>query len=299
MSSFRHPAALAAMALAAGLPAIGQSQRAPGDPPLARQREICFPASAPARCRQFASERIAIWTDAPVDGDELLAHLAKVEQYLAGIFPAPTAASAPAGPASAPAARGPVRPVALAVYDRPPDYQALWRRVGEYYAGVLPEVVTAGYSYRVFCAASFESKEKFAQRRPVLCHEFAHVWLYQNAGLRNDGNWLTEGLGTAVQLKFFPASGDRKEFARYLEAGQLLPLKRLMDSERVATKDYWQAGTLVELLIQRHGDRLPGVVAAFNKGASAYAIVKDALDMDFDTLQKQWAEYVRAGAKRN
>jgi hypothetical protein len=273
--------------LAARVGPTDQGATGPADPSLPQQRQICFPATVPSGARTVSREDIVIWTDAPLDGPALLSHLRQVNAYLESILPPPQVpASKRAGGTAS------TRPVALAVYRTPEDYQALWRRVEKYYGGSLPPVTTEGFSCRVFCATSYESAEAFARRRSLLCHEFAHVWLYQNRSLRNDGNWLTEGLGTAVQLKFFPASGDRKDFAAWLESGRMLPLKRMLDLERIAPKDYWQAGTLVELLIARYRDRLPAVVSAFNEGASPQRIVTDVLQTDMGALQRQWAEHV-------
>lgn len=292
--------------LAAGLaaaadgpaPATTAATTAPADPPLHVQRGMCFPETGPGEVRTFRAPGVVLWTDAPVDGPKIVARLQAVEAYLQARLPPapprPPSASRPARPARAPPKR---RPVAVAIYHKAADYRALWRRVGACYRGAFAPVGTEGYSYRVFCATSYDDPGQFARRRSVVSHEFAHVWLYLNRGLRNDGNWLTEGLATAVQLHFFPDSGRRGDFARWMHAGKMLPLKRLMDLPRIEPKDYWQAGTLVELLTARHAEKLPAVVAAFNKGASAFAIVTEVLGTDFATLQKHWAEHVAAPAR--
>ena len=196
-----------------------------------------------------------------------------------------------------PAGKGP-RPVALAVYRTRRDYLRLWKRVGSHYGGRFAAIATEGYSYRVFCATSYDSPEKFRKRRPVICHEFAHVWLYQNCRLRNDGNWLTEALANAAQLHFFPDSGNRADFLRWMDAGKMIPIKRLMNLPRIAPKDYWQAATLGELLLLRHRDKLPAVIRAFNRGDSAYAIVSKVLKTDLPTFERQWADHVRRSARR-
>jgi len=81
-----------------------------------------------------------------------------------------------------------------------------------------------------------------------------------------------------------------------MDTGRMLPLKRLMDQARIRPKDYWQAATLIETLAKHHPGDLPAVIAAFNAGRSAYAIVRDVLETDFPTLAKQWADHVRASA---
>ena len=289
-------AAVCALAMSLALAAGPETRPAPADPPVDRQREICFPA--PAALKTFAADGVALWTDAPLDGKGVLADLAAAAGVLEELLPDASTAPATraATPATAPAGAAKPRPVALAVYARRDDYLALWPRVGEHYGGKFAAITTEGFSYRVFCATSYDSAEAFAARRGVLCHEMAHVWLYQQWGLPNDSGWLTEGLATAVQLRLHPRAGDRRQFAEWMEAGHMLPLKRLMDQARIAPKDYWQAATLAELLATRYRDKLPEVVRAVREGRSAYRIVTDVLETDFLTLGRQWAEHVRAGA---
>jgi len=268
------------------------------DPDLSAQRDLCFPPAEATTAKAHRAPGVILWTDAPVDGRALVRHLAETERYLRQLVAAsrPVTSSAPAS--SAPTT-GPVeRPVAVALYAARSDYDALWRRVGAHYAGRFGEIATEGFSYRVFCATYRGRAKEFTQRRSVLCHEFAHVWLFQRHGLSNDGNWLTEGLANAVQLHFFPAAGNRKDFARWMEAGRMLPLKRLMDLDRIAPKDYWQAATLIETIARHHPGRLPAVIGAHNRGDSAYAIVRNVLGTDFLTLQDRWAKYVRTHPQR-
>ena len=44
--------------------------------------------------------------------------------------------------------------------------------------------------------------------------------LYQNAHLANDGNWLTEGVASLVQMRLYPASADRRQWAELARNGQ-------------------------------------------------------------------------------
>jgi len=274
-------AAVAAWAVCAALPA-GAPERASGpatrpDPSRAAQGRMYFPDDT-RDVRTFRAGGVVLWTDAPVDGAVLLGDMRAAEAFLSDVLPPPASRPAAGGAAT--------RPVALAVYARRSDYQALWQRVGRHYGGRFGRIETEGYSYRVCCATYRGSATSFAARRPVLCHEFAHVWLYQRHGLAN-----------AVQLRLFPDSGDRGDFARWMEEGRMLPLKRLMDGGRVRPKDYWQAATLAEVLIADYRRRLPAVLAAYNRGDSTYLIVSEALGTDFAALTRRWAAHVRSGAR--
>ncbi|OPX25202.1 MAG: hypothetical protein B1H04_00485 [Planctomycetales bacterium 4484_123] len=255
-----------------------------------------FPTATPNGAKVYRAAGAVLWTDAAIDAEALLGRFRLVERFLAELLPAPRPR-----PSSRPVVarrRLARRPVVLALYRRRGDYLALWRRVEAYYKGRLGDIATEGFSYRLFGAATCDGTATGRRYQAVLCHEFAHVWLYQNRGLRNDGNWLTEGLANAVQLRFFPECGDRRRFARWLETGRMLPLKRLMDLDRISPKDYWQAATLLELLARRYRSRLPALLKAFNEGRSAYSIVSGVLETDFLTLQHQWADYVRRGRRQ-
>lgn len=246
------------------------------DPDLPAQKQLCFPATAPAEFRQAD---VILWTDAPLDSQALLPQLVASQRYLQELLPANSPAAA-TGP--------PSRPIAIAVTRSQADFDRLWLRVAAYYGGSFGRIPTQAYSYRVFCATWFGDEVQFRQRQSVLCHELAHVWLWERLGLANDGNWLSEGIASAVQLHFHPQAGDRRQYARDVGDGHMLPLKRLMDAPRIEPKDYWQAGTLVEMLLDGHPAALPAVVEAFVRGDSASQIVQDVLHTDFVTLEKRW-----------
>jgi len=286
------PPAIAILALLCAIgPIVRAGPKAPPDPDLAGRRVLCFPPGLTTRkVSTYRAGDVVLWTDSKDVGGGLLPKIVTARRYLESLLPARTPASAPA---SAPADQ----PVSLAIYATEEDYQALWKRVGQLYGGWFGEITTDGYSYRRFCATYYGSQAGFAERRAVLCHEFAHVWLYQNRALANDGNWLTEGLATAAQLRLFPEAAYRLSYARWMETGRMLPLKRLMDQSRLATKDYWQAATLMETIIAHHPGKLPAVVTARNEGRSAYYIVSRVLKTDFPTLSKRWAAHVRSAGK--
>ena len=57
-----------------------------------------------------------------------------------------------------------------------------------------------------------------------------------------------------------------------------------------------QAATLAEYLAETHGEKLPAVVTAFNKGRSANTIVTEVLGTDFVSLTRGWAGHVKRQA---
>lgn len=308
------PLAIAAAAPAFGLPREGNSA-APATTPavkltLAQQREICFPSSQFASIRQAQGTGLILWTDSTIDEGMVLADLIAARSFLETMLWPPKSATAapprepspanagrpPASPAAAPTAPGPVaspagevRPLALAVYARKQDYLQLWQRVGRLYGGEFAQIRTAGYSYALFCATSYSGGDP-TDARSVLVHEMAHVYLFQNLHLANDGNWLTEGIAAAVQLRFFPQAGDRPQFARLAQEGRMLPLKRLMDLPKIESENYWQAATLVETICRRYPGRLPAVITAWNAKLPAARMVQEVLGTDMESLTHQWQQ---------
>jgi hypothetical protein len=294
-------AAAWAVAGAAGEPPSRPATAAsPADPSPAEQARICFPRPQSRPVRTGRTDAAAVLTDTDVDFAPLLADLGRAETVLAELV-------GPAGQTG--------RPVLLAVYARQEDYLALWGRVGRHYGGRFGRIETTGYSYRVFAAttASAGARTRPAsgpaddrpgrprprlsrRRRAVLAHEFAHVRLYQRLGLPNDGNWLTEGIASAVQLRLHPGAGERAEYLRWLETGRRLPLKRLMDAPRIRPRDYWQAATLVEAIAAERPGGLKRVISAYVEGRPASWIVREVLRTNFPDLEKRWARHVRRAA---
>ena len=288
---------ICALALLAQTPATRPTApaSAPADPSPQQQKRICFPDTWPRQVKAFQDDGIVIWTDADdLDGKGLLEHLQAVRKYLAETTLADTERTDASS--SLPVPSAPARPVAIAIYQEQKDYQALWQRVGEYYGGQFDQVVTQGFSYRVFCATSFGDKDQFQRRLPVICHEFTHVWLFQRLGLANDANWLTEGIASAVQLRFFPQAGDRQAYAQRVREGRYVPLKRLLEQQRAAPAQYWQAASLVEMILKDRLAALPQLIAAQAQGKSASAMLRETLDVDFLGLERRWTAYMMASA---
>ncbi|NLF32755.1 MAG: hypothetical protein GX591_17925 [Planctomycetes bacterium] len=266
------------------------SQPSPSDPRAAELRLIYFPPHRFGPIRTVAAGGLTVLTDAEKPDDAALrAHLAALEGILDAL---------PLAPATQPASQPGTQPAATAVtaalYARQDAFGALWHRVGVYYDGrFLGARGAGGYSYRPFCATYLDAARPDAIP-PELAHEMAHVWLWSHAGLPNDGNWLSEGLATAVQLQLFPSLGERRAWAERVRAGKFVPLKRLMDTAPLEGRHYWQAATLVEMLLADHRDALPAVLDAVTDGRDPNAIVTEVLGLTWLAVERQWRAHVAA-----
>ena len=110
----------------------------------------------------------------------------------------------------------------------------------------------------------------------------------RRAGLPNNGNWLSEGLATAVQTQLHPDSNARREWAERIAVGRYLPLKRLMTDTPVEPHRYWQTCLLAEVLLTEHRDALPDVIKAVAAGRSANHIVTEVLETNWLALERRW-----------
>lgn len=292
---------LLALLLATGKTLPAQSAPAePDDPAVEAQCRMYFPPEGPPATR-YLRPGIILVTDAKPDQAPLLNKLSAAGRLLAAWTAPAQASSRLAAPASRPTAPVPAsrpagpRPVCLALYKDAPGYERLWIRVLAYYGGgQFATIGPEGFSYRCFCA-SYVSATAPPLLEGLLVHEFTHVWLYQNARLPNNGNWLTEGIASAMQMRAAPASANRAEFAQWVAEKRYVPLKRVMDQEHLDGKDYWQAAALAEMLAQRRGV-LAKVIAAQREGMSSQRIVADVLRTDWTELTRQWESSVRSHA---
>ncbi len=251
-------------------------------------RLIYFPPHRFPAPRVVRAGDLTVVTDAATCEEAALRdHLAALERILTGL---------PLGPATQPASQPATRPsaptVTAALYARRESFRALWHRVGVYYDGQFVGIADAGgYSYRPFCATFLDAAAPRAIP-PELSHEIAHVWLWSRAGLPNDGNWLAEGLATAIQLRLSPAPDQRRAWAERVRTGRFVPLKRLMTTAPLDARHYWQAATLVETLLAHHGDRLGALIQAVADGREAHAIVTEVLATTWLTLDRRWRAHV-------
>jgi len=255
-------------------------------------RLIYFPPHRFETPRTVSSGTLTVLTDADAPADAaIVAHLAALERILNDLPPTP--ATQPASqPASPPTTRPSAPAVTAALYARRESFRALWHRVGVYYEGrFLGLAHVGGYSYRPFCATFIDAAHPEAIP-PELSHEMTHVWLWRRAGLPNDGNWLSEGLATAVQLQLFPTPDERQSWAERVRTGRFVPLKRLMNTAPLEPRHYWQAATLAETLLAHHRDALPAVIRAVAAGDDPNRIVTDVLGTTWPALERRWRAHV-------
>lgn len=105
----------------------------------------------------------------------------------------------------------------------------------------------------------------FGSLRGAYTHEFVHAMVARCTGLDDAGEWFHAGLASYYQLKFHP----QQNFAQIVRDGlanesRHLPLERLCDGTRLEIGRYWQAATVIEMLlsVEKYRQGLPKFVAA-------------------------------------
>jgi hypothetical protein len=131
--------------------------------------------------------------------------------------------------------------------------------------------------------------------RPVYTHEFAHGLLARSLRIPNSGEWLHEGLASHFQMRFHP----QKDLPQIVSQG-LKDEPRLSDlcsGKKIALNQYWQAMTVVELLLshETYRQHWPELIAAFQKSGSTNLEphLESVLHTTWPQFTQDWQAYCR------
>ena len=124
--------------------------------------------------------------------------------------------------------------------------------------GKLHEAGLSGFTLNGLAAAYVDPE--FSRIRQVWFHELVHAWIGRTGRLADDGSWLQEGLASYYQLRLFPwARIDREVRAGLQDEKNRTPLGVLCNGEELQFEQYWQAATVVRMLVEEEPwrSRLP------------------------------------------
>ncbi len=106
---------------------------------------------------------------------------------------------------------------------------------------------STGFTLQGVSSSSWDTE--LGSLRPVFAHEFLHGYLCHATRFPCHGEWLHEGLATYFQLKFHPqANLDRLVQDGISSSKKHAALSELCNGHRIALTQYWQAGTLWQML---------------------------------------------------
>jgi hypothetical protein len=165
---------------------------------------------------------------------------------------------------------GPGQPAVLVVFGDQQAYRNFTPRLAERLGGHAPPPASDGFT--VLGIATSAWSPRHGTFRPVYTHEFVHSYLITRLGFDNHGDWLHEGLAVRYQLRFHPQPG----FERIVRAGLTdpaarTPLAALASGRPIPAQRYWQAATLVDLLLEspRYAPRRAALFEALREAARA------------------------------
>lgn len=135
-------------------------------------------------------------------------------------------------------------------------------------------------------------------QRPVFTHEFVHAWIINQLRIDNPGDWLNEGIATYYQLKFHEQANIHDLVLQGIENRQLSdPLKKLCNGKRISTNRYWQAMTMVEMLMKskRYRRQFPLVLETVQRSGSTdlEQFLTPVLKTNWNKLTDDWREFCR------
>lgn len=229
----------------------GQAGLRSSRPTVEDRLSLAFPKGGG---KAISGEHFVLLTDVPLlqgeDGKKLLARLEEGLEALQERYGVPGA---------------PAEPAPLVVFREKGDYLAFPPRLGTWYGAIVPEPKSDGFTVLGVASSWFDAKQGWD--RPVFVHEAMHAAIEPLLGIACTGNWLQEGLASAVQATIHPKSlsvdlgtefrnlrdGKRSKFTFWKEAlGQPHPPMR----------SYPQLITVFDFLREKHSAKWPAIWAA-------------------------------------
>lgn len=185
----------------------------------------------------------------------------------------------------------------LLIFATPQEYQAFTPRLAQKLSGVAPRPTSDGYTTQGIATSYWDPE--LGTLRPVFTHEFVHSLVAQGARLPNAQEWFHEGYATLVQRRFHPQAKLPELVRKGLaDESSRLPLARLCDGKPIPINAYWQAMTVVELLLTnpKYSAHVPELVQRFVVTGSTDLgpHLSDLLKTDWQTLTDDWVEHCLA-----
>ncbi len=181
----------------------------------------------------------------------------------------------------------------LIVFDRDADYRQFVPRLGAYWNAQAAEPKSGGFTVQAIATTAYS--ERHGTLRPVYTHEFVHSLLARALRVSNRGEWLHEGLANYYQLRFHP----QENIADIVRSGvddssQQLPLEELCNGKPIPMNRYWQAMTVVEMLLTDEAYRtsLTRLLEAFGSdGSTDLGPRLKILEKDWTSLTEDWKRF--------
>jgi hypothetical protein len=183
--------------------------------------------------------------------------------------------------------------VPFCVFSSRPEYEDFARRLGEHFGATVAAPKADGFSIFGVGMSAYDPAKGWD--RPVFVHEAMHGAIERLLRVGSNGNWIQEGLASAVQARLHPESLDRAKLADGFakRGGPIAPWAQLFAKPRAALTDYAALASVVDFLAERHRDALPkawDAVRAVRKPLHAEAMpaIAAAIGVDPAKLEEEW-----------
>lgn len=190
----------------------------------------------------------------------------------------------------------PASPPTLLIFDSKKDYRNFTPRFAGMMSAQGTSPTSGGYTF-MGIAQSYWNK-KYGTLRPVYGHEFLHAYVELATSLpSSSGDWVQEGIANYYQIKIHP----QDNFKSIVKSGIASPaqhtqLEQLLNGKRIKMDRYWQALTVIDLLIndQNYKDSLSDLMSAFEKSGSTDLSPHLALlKTDWEKLDQDWKKFCK------
>lgn len=190
----------------------------------------------------------------------------------------------------------PATPPTLIIFAHEQHYRDFPLRLAGRFNSQAERAGSDGYTM-MGIATSYWDPQKGA-RRPVYYHEFVHSWMEKAGRFADDGGWLHEGIANYYQLQLFPQSNFNKLVQEGLTKENFrLPLRELCSGRRIPVNRYWQALTVVDLLLNQppYSQKRRALLEAFREGNSTdlNLYLEKILETNWDAFEKDWKAFCR------
>ena len=240
--------------------------------------KVAFPRTRSENIHLVQNEDAILMTNCELDAPKVLAHLSKVKVAITKQLPF---------------LKAPMNKPILIVFANRDEYRAFVPRFATMLGAEAREPGSEGVTIEGI-ATSFLDLAR-GDIRPVFTHEFVHSYLHQSMLLPNRSDWLQEGLAVHFQRKFHAEANFAENMQRVMNDRKLqMPLRTLTSGQGIPVTQYWQAMTVVELLMKnpKYSGNFETLVAEFTKAGTTNLAphIEKILKTNFDELEKDWRE---------
>ncbi len=239
-----------------------------------------FPKKQAGEVRVRKNADVRILTDAEqLDLDQLFDYLSDVARSLRQDLPL---VDQPAAPAT------------LIVFATRAQYEGFPARLGGQMNSAGPVPQSSGFTMHGISTSYWDPK--YGTFRPVFTHEFVHSLVAHGALLGNRGEWFHEGLASYYQIRIHPQEDYPQIVMQGLSnADRRLPLTQLLSGRPIPLDRYWQAATVIEMLLQdkKYQPHLPALIAAFQQTGSTNIAphLSPVLKVSAAEFDRDWQQY--------